>query len=204
MYQAPTRQYQAQSRDGVRQNPAQDLRDELFRQHCCCSCSAMASALYASALPGVTVSQSSFSLPRHSQLANAALRCGIRRTSDRAARVIAAASDDRDDGNLTGEWPVNWSLASYEVRCGVLSQSTLDHAGCLPLSRFWREHTQAVSDPLLTALLSPRACPMSEFPARPMESARTQSRCCAQDVGQYFQDNVFKDSAAPGVGPLRS
>ena len=104
----------------------------------------MASVLHASAVPGVTVPQSSLSLPRHSQLANAALRCGIRRTSERAARVIAAASDDRDDGNLTGEWPVNWSLASYEVRCGVVSQSTLDHAGCLALVRSWREHTQGV------------------------------------------------------------
>ena len=73
--------------------------------------------MYASALPGVVAPQRSSSLSRQSQLASAPLQCSIRASSSRAVRVSATAADDRDAGNLSGEWPVNWSLASYEVRC---------------------------------------------------------------------------------------
>ncbi len=77
----------------------------------------MVLAMYASALPGVVAPQRSSSLSRQSQLANAPLQSSFRASSSRAVRVIASAADDRDAGNLSGEWPVNWSLASYEVRC---------------------------------------------------------------------------------------
>ena len=77
----------------------------------------MVLAMYATALPGVVAPQRSSSLPRHSQLVNVPSQSGIRATSSRAVRLNATAADDRDAGNLSGEWPVNWSLASYEVRC---------------------------------------------------------------------------------------
>ena len=54
------------------------------------------------------------------------------RASPRQYTVRAAADTEADDEGLTGEWPVNWSLASYE------------------------------------------------------------------DVGEFFQNSLFKDSASPG------
>ena len=53
-------------------------------------------------------------------------------SSARPMRAAAAADTEADDEGLTGEWPVNWSLASYE------------------------------------------------------------------DVGEFFQNSLFKDSASPG------
>ena len=63
------------------------------------------------------------------------LQQGLAPVSSRAARsyVLKAAQEQDTDSSLSGEWPVNWSLASYE------------------------------------------------------------------DVGEFFQQNLFKDQAAPGT-----
>ena len=160
----------------------------------------MVLAMYASALPGVVAPQRSSSLSRHSQPASAPLQCSIRASSSRAARVIAAAADDRDAGNLSGEWPVNWSLASYEVRCSSAgdrlrlpapdsSTPVRAGSGCIYAIAIRFAVVPSLPPPVTPRLVSKIL-------------ARADPVCCLQDVGQYFQDNVFKDSAAPGAVPL--
>ena len=68
----------------------------------------------------------------HHALSMARFRAAPMLSSARPMRVAAAAEAEADDEGLTGEWPVNWSLASYE------------------------------------------------------------------DVGEFFQNSLFKDSASPG------